>query len=215
MKKLIELETDKDFEEFSEILSKVNNGNLLATLKQAIKRPDGNYSFVDLQQNMSESKAIVQINGDYVYITVREMRRAATYKIKNMFNTVLQRGTRRYAKGEENDYVLVLDVGRDESETKGLVYLISAVSPIMVSNDGDTDLTFVFALEDVRCSKDEVSIYDIDYEVDSTSDAERELVENDLDGYESEYEEEEFEENEDILGNDDILSNDEYTEVSE
>lgn len=208
MKKLIELETDKDFEEFQEILSKVHEGHVLGTLKQVVAKPDGSYNYVDLQQNVAESKPILQVNGNYFYITIQNLRRVDARKIQTMWNMVLQRGTGRFAKGEANDYVLTVDVIRNELQ-KGFVYCISAVQPIFVSGDGSNDLTLAFELTNVRCAKDEVSQYDVDYEAALREESGNEVYK--ISTYEDDFadngEEERFDEN------DDIVSNDEYTEV--
>lgn len=203
MKKLIELETDKDFEEFQEILSKVRDGHVVGTLKQVVTKPDGSYNYVDIQQNVAESKAILQINGNYFYVTIQNLRRVDVRKIQTMWNMVLQRGTGRFVKGEANDYVMTVDVVRDELE-KGFVYCITAVQPIFVSGDGSNDLTIVFELGNVRCAKDEVSLYDVEYEAAIREESGNEVYKTSTyeDDFADENEDDSFDENEDIVSND-------------
>lgn len=163
MKRLIDLETDEEFSELSEIISEVCNGSIVATMRQAVKKPDGTYNYIDLQQGVTDAKSILQINGEYFYITIQDIRRTDVRKIMTMWNTVLQRGTNCYMKGEANDYLLTIDVVHNDQK-KSLVYIVSAIQPVFVSGESDRDLMLVFSISDIRCSKDEVSMYDIEYE---------------------------------------------------
>lgn len=205
MKKLTELETDKDFEEFGEILSKVSNGNIIGTLRQVVTKPDGSgYNYVDVQQAVSQSKTLVQVNENYLYITVQNVRSDDVRKIQTMWNMVLQRGTQCFVKGKANDYMLTVDLVRNELETEGRVYCISAIQPVFMSSEGNRDLTVVFAFDNVRCAKDEVSMYDVEYEA-----AIREESGNDV--YKISDSDDEDAESEGYDENDGVLNTDEYT----
>lgn len=166
MRKLTELETDKDFEEFSLILSKLHDSHAVITMKQAVQRKDGEYNYVDLQQTVAENQTLVQINGQYMFITLRNARRKSSQKARVMWNTVLQRGTNQFKKGEANDYILVVDMCRSELE-KGVAYCLSGFQPIFMSSEGDNDLTFVFTIGSAACGIEEVSMYDIEYELEN------------------------------------------------
>lgn len=206
MKKLVELETDRDFEEFQEILAKVREGHVVGTLRQVAAAPNGGYNYVDLQQNVVESNAVLRINGNYFYVTIQNIRRVDVRKLQTMWNMVLQRGTKQFSKGEANDYLLTVDILRDELH-KGFVYCVSAVQPILASGEGDNDLTLVFELGNVRCSKDEISQYDVDYEA-----ALREESGNEVYKFHT-YEDDFTDDKEDAFSeNDDIVNNDEYIE---
>lgn len=208
-KRLVELETKDDFAELTEILSKVHNAHAVGTIKQAAIDKNGEYSYIDLQQDVAESKTIFQINGDYFYITIQNLRRTDVKKMKTHWNTVLQRGTQQFKKGKENDYIFTIDVIQNELQV-GFVYGISAAQPIFVSSDGDTDLVFVFPMENVMCSKSELSMYDIEYE-----ESVREDSQNDVYNFKGEQEEEEKEEEFDETLDEakEIISNDKYIEL--
>lgn len=200
MKRLIDIESPEELNEFSEILSKISNSNIVGTLKQVLARPDGLYNYTDLQQAVSDSKVLVQIANGYLYITVQNLRRVDVRKLKTMWNTVLARGTQQFRKGQANDYIMVVDIVKDELQ-KGFVYCITAAQPIFVSGDGDNDLVFVFPLENARCSKDEVSIYDVDYEVALREESGNDVYNFNEDTDDDEGSEDTFDENSDIIDN--------------
>lgn len=75
MRKLTELSTDSDFEEFSNILSKLHDSHAVITMKQAVQRKDGEYNYVDLQQTVTENRTTVQINGQFVFITLHSQKK--------------------------------------------------------------------------------------------------------------------------------------------
>lgn len=205
MRKLTELETEEDFAELEEILSKVRSGNIIGTIRQAIKHDD-EYSYIDIEQAVSESEPIVYINEEFLYITVQNVRSEQVRKIRTMWDMVLQRGTQRFVKGEANDYLLTIDLVRNELEGKGLVYCISAVQPVFVSNENNRTLMFAFPINSVRCSKDEISIYDVEYEAALREESGNDLYNMDI------YNDEEDEENSETYEeNKDIIGTDEYT----
>ncbi len=167
MKRILELETDEEYAEFGEVLDKVNKGNMVCTLKQAIYSPKtDSYEYVDLRQIVTKSKVFAQVNSDYFYATVSDMRKTETYAVKELFNIVIQHGTQKYKKAEANDYLLVINIGNsNDLSSTGYIYTITGLQPIFVSGDGDRDLTLVFDLEKVYYSKDKVDIYEVEYNV--------------------------------------------------
>lgn len=207
MRRLVDIETKEEFAELSEILAKVRNAHAVGTIKQAALKENGEYSYIDLQQDVTETRTILQIEGSYFYVTIENIRRNSVRKMKTMWNTVLQRGTQQFEKGKANDYLFTIDIVHNELE-KGLVYSVSAVQPIFVSSDGDTDLKFVFPLDCARCSKDEVSMYDIEYE-----EAIREESGNDVYNFKNEDEDDEESNEESAEESEDFISNDKYTEI--
>ena len=201
MKRLIDLQTPEDFSEFSEILSKISDSNIVGTLKQVAARPDGLYNYTDLQQAVADSKVVVQIDNGYLYVTVQNLRRVDVRKLKTMWNTVLTRGTQQFRKGLANDYIMVIDIIKDELQ-KGFVYCITAAQPTFVSGDGDNDLMFAFSLENARCSKDEVSQYDVEYEAALREESGNEVYNfNDDVDDDNNNSEDTFDENSDIIDN--------------
>lgn len=204
MKKLIELETDEEFKELEEILSKVSNGQIVATLRQAVPNPNGTFNSLDVQQVVANTASLVQINDEYIYFTLRNLNRVDVRKVHNLWNIVLQRGTQRFTQGLENDYWLTVDVVHHD-EKEGIMYLISGVQPVFASSDNSTDLTLVFGINNVRCNKETVSVYELDYEI-----ALREESENEVYDFEDEDDlvENGYDENNELLDNADVLSND-------
>lgn len=215
MKRLTELETKEDFAELEEILSKVRSGNIIGTMRQAVKHND-EYSYVDIEQAVSESEAIVYINEGFLYVVVQNVRNEQVRKIRTMWNMVLQRGTQRFVSGEANDYLLTIDLVCNELEGKGLVYCISAVQPVFVSSESNRALTLVFPINSVRCAKDEISLYDVEYEA-----ALREESGNDvynMDKYVGDEDDEgsdTYEENNDIIGTDEYAVGSSYIDNDE
>lgn len=204
MKKLVDFGTQEDFLLFAKIIKKVAEGNIVATIKQVSKNGD-DYTFFDVQQTVAQTKVSVQINGDYVYFTANNLMRTDVRKLKTLWNTVLQKGTQCFEKGEENKYLFQIDVLKNELE-KGFVYSITGVQPIFVSGDGDKDLTFVFNINDVRCSEDEITMYDVEYEQSM-----RDASEDEVHRFEDTEEDDNVEETEE----DELLSNDKYLNTDE
>lgn len=209
MKRLIDLETDVEFQELKEILEKVRSGNILGTIRQAVIKPDGSYDYLDLQQIVGNVSCLFQMNGDYFYITARNVGRATIGRLESMWNIVLQRGTLKFQNGEANDYVFSIDIAKDEAE-KGYFYCISAVQPIFMSKESSDSLTFVFSMNNVRCIKEEASIYDIDYDLELRKEENSDVYQFDTGEIEDEEDEEKIE-FPDIA--DEIISTDEYTHM--
>lgn len=201
MLRLTELKTDQDFEMFSEILDKIRDANIVATIKQVLVRQDGTFNYMDVRQTVSEAKASVQVNNGYLYVVAQNVRKLDVRRLKDMWSTVVARGTSQFTKGQPNDYCLTIDITKDELQ-QGYVYCLTGVQPIFVSSDGDNDLTFVFSFDNVRCAKDEVSPYDVDYEV-----ALREQAQDSAYQYDDDEDEDDttFDENDELLNNDDLL----------
>lgn len=209
MKKLIEIITDEDFKEFEEVLSKAREGHVVGTIRQVAKAADGKINYVDIQRSVAECRTMLQINGDFIYITMYNINRTDVRKIKTMWNTVVQRGTNRFLQKQENDYVLTIDIVKDEAE-KGYAYTISAIQPVFASSDGDTDLMLVFQLKDIWYSKDAVSIYDIEYEISQREESQNDVYKVTICEDEDEQEREESETPEETA---DFISTDKYTNV--
>lgn len=203
MKKLTELATDADFEELEEILSKVSNSNIVGTLRQAVEH-NGEYNFVDIEQAVSESKTVISINEGFIYFAVQNVQNESVRRIQSMWDIVLQRGTGRFVKGEANDYVLTVDLVCNELEGKGLVYCISAIQPVFVSSDNTRTLMLAFPLENARCAKDEVSLYDVEYEAALREESGNEVYKVGTGG-------EDNEDNNAYDETDDFIGTDEYT----
>lgn len=217
MKRILDLETDEEFSEFGEVLDKANKGHMVCTLKQAIYSPKTDtYEYVDLRQIVTKSKLFIQINGDYFYATVSDMRRTEVHAIKELFNIVIQHGTQKYKKAEANDYLMIINIGNsDDLSSTGWIYTITGVQPIFVSGDADRDLTLVFELGKIYYSKDKVSIYDVEYDVAERREKGDEAYtpedyEFDTDNLD-ESAKEALEVAENFISNDDILSNNSNT----
>lgn len=208
MKRLIDLETDSEFQELKEVLEKVRSGNILGTMKQAVATPDGNYSYIDLQQIVGTANCLFQMNGDYFYITAQHVGRATVGRMKSMWNTVLQRGTQKFQNGEANDYIFAIDVAKDESE-HGYFYCISAAQPIFMTKESSDSITFVFSMNNVRCVKEEASIYDVEYDVALREEADSDVYQFDIGDFDDE--EEEDVELPDVAN--DIIDTDKYTHM--
>ena len=205
MKRLIDLETDKEFAELSEILSKVRDGHVVATMRQAVQRTDGSFAYIDVQQSVAETKVFTQVNGGFFYLTLQNLRRTDVRQILTMFQTVLQRGTQNYKKQQANDYFLTIDLVRNEIE-KGVAYALSAASPIFASGEGSSDLMLVFEHQNIRCEKAEVSLYDVEYEKAIREESSNKVyafgtVDDEEAPDNEEYTGEEFVSNEEILDN--------------
>lgn len=163
MIRLVDIATDEDKALYREVLEKIKDGHVVGTLKQAIANPNGGYNYADLQQEVTRQQSIIQINGKYVYFTLMNLMKSEALKFHSIQRIVLGRGTHKFEKGEPNDYIYAVDLILNELEL-GWVYMLTGLQPIFMSSETEKDLTFVFDIEDVRCMKEPVTIYDVEYE---------------------------------------------------
>lgn len=169
MKRLIDLSSNEDFAELSQILERLRHGDVVATLKQVMKKPDGSYAYVDLQKMVVEkANPLLQMNGKWFYLTMQSINDNNTRKMHSMWNTVLQKGTQQSKAGKPNDYMMVIDVVRsdlEDGQAKGFVYCITAIQPVICSPDGKGNLAFVFEIEDITCAKDTITAEELEFEL--------------------------------------------------
>lgn len=164
LKRLIDFNTQEDFDMYKEVLDKISNGgNIVVTLKQASENPDGSYKYVDVRQVVSDVTPLIQMNDTFFYVTARDMRKLESRKIAQLWELYLQRGTKNFTEGKPNDYLLVIDIAKNEL-SEGHIYCLSAVAPAFAGMDVSHNFTFLFSVDDVRCTKDNISIYDVEYE---------------------------------------------------
>ncbi len=169
MKRLVDLQTDAEFAELSQILERVRHGDLVATLKQVVKKPNGEYGYIDLQkQAVNGINTILQSNDKWFYVTVQNVNDVNVRRLQSMWQTVLQRGTQQNKSGAANDYLMVLDVVRTDIKDgadEGFIYGITALQPVFGHADGRSNLMFCFEMGDVSCSKEAFNTAEIEFEI--------------------------------------------------
>lgn len=210
--KLTDLKTDEEFDMFKEVLSRISAlGNTIVTLRQVSQNPDGSYKSIDLQQIGTETRALFRIDNTHCFVSIRGDSNSK--KIQSLWETVLQRGTSRFKKGQMNDYVLTIDIvakEKNEDRTSSYDYILSCISPVFGGLDGNNAYTYVFDIEDVRCAKVRVDYQAIDYEIAIREESGDEVhnFDNSIDDSIGDIidEDEEFDENDDILSNDNITN---------
>lgn len=165
MKALIQLETDKEFSTFAEILRKiVENGKIVACIKQYIEDEDGyQQEEATIQRVVLEQGATVQVEGKLVYVTIQGLRKENVRKVQALWKTVVARGQSQFLKKQANDYYLTLDcVAIDEDA--GFSYgFFGLHTPPFASSDGDDDLCFAFDLADCAVDKSHYNAHDAEY----------------------------------------------------
>lgn len=187
-------DTQNSLDEFAEVLDKCRECDCISTLKSFIKRSDGEFNHMDLQQNVSINvTSTVLINDKFIYVTLNSSNMADLRQIKEMWQTVLQRGTKKALAGKANDYVLVIDLVKQELE-KNLVYTLSFMQPVFISTDGDS-VILVFEMDNMFFGKDTVTLDEIEYE-----------EELDRDRYEESNFESEYSETDEYIGTDEYIS---------
>lgn len=159
MRALVQLETDKEFKIFAEVLRKiVESGKVVASIKQYIEDEDGYAQEpANIQRVVVEQGMTVQVEGKLVYATIQGLRKNDVRKVQSLWKTVVARGQSQFLQQKANDYYMTLDcVAVDED--KGYSYGFFALhTPMFCSGDGDDDLCFAIDLTD--CAID-VSKYD-------------------------------------------------------
>lgn len=187
MKRLIDLQTNEDFAELTQILERLRHSDVVASLKQVMKKPDGTYAYVDLQKMVVETaNPLLQMNGKWFYLTMQSVNDNNTRKMHSMWNTVLQKGTQQNKAGKPNDYMMVIDIVRsdlEDGQSSGYVYCITGIQPVFCSPDGKGNLMFVFEIEDITCSKDAISAAELEFELSEEQDDSIFGLEDDEDDY--------------------------------
>lgn len=167
MKSITDLNLDdaKERKALSLVLTNIASGQIIATIKQLVES-DGKYNSRDIQTAVANTGTMVDISGNLAYITVRNLNKNEVKQIRNLWQTVIHRGTvQMKEKGEDNDYYMTIDcLCVDKKKKKS--YLFGCYStPLFCSSDGDTDLWFAVNIEDCFISIDPYSEQETDYEM--------------------------------------------------
>lgn len=215
-----ELETDLEIMEFSECIDQCVSCDVLVTLRQKVETANDldDVKVVTLQTQTFESTNEVEIpNNGFVYLRIRAF--AEEYKkLYSLWDTVQKRGTTRYRQGYDNDYILCVDLIK-EDEKNNKAYRLTFIAPIFIGKENglyadDNTLILVFrgdACESQVEDVDYVAVYDAEQYANELA---RQRVDEESDEEDNEdffdpNDEEEYE-NEDIISTDDITSNDDF-----
>lgn len=167
MKKLVELDMDneRDRTALSTVLEKLSSAHLIVNLVQVVEK-NGEYEHNTLQTAVAQTPCHAQIalESGLAYITARNLKNTNVQKIKTLYETVLDRGTKRLLECQANDYYLEGQcVTIDKRKGKSYMYGFET-TPLFASSDGDEDLKFAYPLTEGYISIDKYSEKDADYE---------------------------------------------------
>lgn len=208
---ITDLSNEEQVQELREVIKHCVECNVDVSLKQFVKKPDGSFNSVDLQNVPCEVKTRIDIDGDEVYIELTTNERVQLMQIVNLWKTKLKRGTQRFMSGKTveerlNDYVMVIDLIKTEFENN-LMYHLSIPDVMWLLQQNDGSLMICFKISEMFFGVESVTLQEIEYEA--------EVMEQES-GYgyidsDSEYDDEE---DEDEVENEDFIGNDEYTRLS-
>ncbi len=198
---MMEAHSQEALKELNLVLEKCRNCTCLVTLRQSIRRPDGEYNFLDLQNTAFDVKCTVNANEDFLYLTLKTNETAELKRLKSLWETMLNRGKSSLLAGKPNDYLLSIDCIHQELE-RGIVYILAFEQPVFLS-DENASMLLVFKMNKLTYGKEAISLEEIEYE---------EAVYNMTygEGYENEPYETDEETPEET---EDFISTDEYTNV--
>lgn len=167
MKAIAELDMNNPNEQraLRTVLQKVTAGKVVASIKQAVKKGD-DYSIRMVQTVVTEMGALISKDGEFIYFTIRDLKRHNVKQVQTLWKTVLRRGMNQFENGEANDYVLTVDcVYIDEDKAK-IFSFGSHRTPLFCSSDGDDDLTLVVPAESCYISIDNYDAKELAYEAE-------------------------------------------------
>lgn len=167
MKNLVELdmENERDRNALSTVLEKLPSAHFIVNMVQVVEK-NGEYEHNTLQTVVAETPCHAQISIEkgLAYITACNLKNANVQKIKTLYDTVLDRGTKRLLECKSNDYYLEGQcVTIDKRKGKSYMYGFE-MTPLFASSDGDKDLKFAYPLNEGYISIDKYSEKDADYE---------------------------------------------------
>lgn len=200
MENIFGIETQEELDELTRCLEKCRDCACLATIHQISQHKDDVTTLVVEQVSVTTNN-LINISGDYVYLTLMSQDSLDLQQIKSMFKTVLERNTSRFTSGKAGDYELTIDLIQND-EFESMVWRISLLSPVFMTDDNGK-LMIMFAKNCAVFSEDSIDFTEVANEVEYLEELDRENEESKI----SEMYEEEEEETEE---NADILSNDEY-----
>lgn len=145
-----------------EVLEKCRECDCLVTLRQAVQRADGNYNYMDLQQTTCSAACTVYVNENFIYVTISTGETAKLQCMTEMWEILLKHGTECMLAGKTNDYLLAVDLIKQELENS-LAYTLAFVQPVFARFDNQS-LLFAFTLDSLYFSKDTVNLADLEYE---------------------------------------------------
>jgi hypothetical protein len=203
MQNVFEIETEEELEEFTKCLEQCRDCDCLVTIYQVLQHKDERVSTV-VEQITVNTNNLINISGDYVYLTLMSADNINLQRIKSMFRTVLERNTTRFTNGKAGDYELTFDLIKQD-EMEYMAYRISFIMPAFLTDDSGK-LTVMFKKDCVVYSEDSIDYSAVQDEIDYLDEIDR-IESEKNDGVTSEEEtNDDFEETE----TPDVLSNDEY-----
>lgn len=203
MQNVFEIETEEELEEFTKCLEQCRDCDCLVTIHQVLQHKDESVSTV-VEQITVNTNNLINISGDYVYLTLMSADNINLQRIKSMFRTVLERNTTRFTSGKAGDYELTFDLIKQD-KMEYMAYRISFIMPAFLTDDSGK-LTVMFKKDCVVYSEDSIDYSAVQDEIDYLDEIDR-IESEKNDGVTSEEEtNDDFEETE----TPDVLSNDEY-----
>lgn len=184
--------------ELEECLINCRHCNCLATVKQAMITTEGNINLTNISETQFDVTAFITINNNRFYVRLETNEPIEIKKVLAFRDTVNERGTQKFLRGQDNDYIFVVDLIK-ENEQENLVYIMSFVSPLFMTTE-DGGLYAVYDFDNMHFSRDEVDFVDVLNEIEYAEEIEKFALEREGE------QEQDFDENEEYIGNDELLS---------
>lgn len=205
MERTTDIKAVENMQEFKECLDKCTDCDALASLKQTAKKPNGEYSAIDLQQIVVEVHATVSTNDNtglvYVELSGDKIKMK---KIRELWNSANKRGTDRKMQNKENDYIFILDLINQESKACKL-YCLSFCNPWFMSTE-EKGLLIALPYDNFKFGIEETSYDEMEY-----ADLEYQRANGRQEAYDEDEDDETFDENDYDDGSEDFINTDDYT----
>ena len=193
-------------DDFKECLENCVNCPALVGIKQIYETANGEKESADIEQFVVDCINNINIDASngYIYYNLHAEKQADFRKIYSTWKNVLSRGTFKFHQGEDNDYVFMIDLIKEDSE-KSLAYNISFVAPIFVGFENEIlgseneGLMLVYGFDNMRFAKTEIDYVQVYDELQYAKEVEKAAEEREIDDSNNTFDE-----------NNGIISNDEY-----
>jgi len=215
MQKVMDMTNDTQREAFQMCLDRLKNCNAVVTLRQYlyVNETKRNEMVVD-SLNLTECRCEVFFTDGIVYLDMHIEAETAK-NIKRLWLRSLKNNSNKNLNGKVSDMALVIDLVKTEAVIgepgNELAYIISLFKPTFLSlenENGDTkNITLLYSPNNFYFGIEEVHMEEVEYE-------ELEEAGKKMDDFLRDFaDEEEYDENDSVIGNDEFINNDDFLDV--
>jgi hypothetical protein len=207
MLSVTKIETEEQSEELYTVLSKVRDCDVIVSLRHYMDLQDGRKVEEDIEVLNTQTQNVIWIDDrGFLNVTMRCGDDITLRRIQNMWTTAGQRNHERNKQGKDDDYFVFVDLVKAELEVNRC-NILSMAQPLFASFEtagGISEIRLVFILGYVSYEISNVSLEEVEYEVEQEADAEFDRQRR------NEEDNKHFDENDGLTDNADLLGNNRY-----